>query len=137
MRFSANSAEDNYILGRVGFDDVVILSGKDEDSTVNFPYGDLTAPRLTGTDVIYLTTDLMMDNQNSLHDHGNRIMIPVNVNPGGIIHYSVDAEEESIPFTFYQDVQTIHIKLIDGAGNHIPDTRGSPIFLRFRFHFRH
>ena len=96
------------------------------------------SPRLTDPDVIYMTTDLMIDSQNTKHSSGSRIMIPVQVNPGGIIHYSVDADEESIPLTFYQNVQTIAINFFDGATNEkIGGTRGQPVYLRFRFHFRH
>ena len=125
------------ILGRAKYVSVM-GAGHKESLLADYEDPRYLAPRLTGPDMIYMTTDLMIDSQNSKHGGGERIAIPITVNPGGIIHYSVDADEESIPLKFYQDVQTVHIKFWDGDSNEqLKGTRGQSIFLRFRFHFRH
>ena len=96
------------------------------------------APRTVGSDALYVQMDLMLDSQNTKHYSGSRIMIPVTVPPLGIIHYSVDADEESIPLTVYQNIQNIRFTVLDAAdAQPLPGTRGQPIYLRIRFHFRH
>lgn len=65
-------------------------------------------------------------------------MIPVLVNPEEVIHYSVDADKESIPLTVYQDIHKIKFHFIDSStGLKISGTRGQHIYLRMGFHFRH
>ncbi len=84
-----------------------------------------------------MTTDLMIESQSNKNEGANKIMIPVLVQPGGLIHYSVDADEESIPLTFYQDVQTIRLKFYDRYNEELKGIRGQPIYLRFRFHMKY
>ena len=126
------SEETKMVLGRTDEENYTVSAhhSLDEKHSVS--------PRLSGPDMINMQTDLMLDSQNTHHYSGNRVSLPVRVPPGGVIHYSVDADEESIPLTFYQNISTIHFNFTDGlTGEKIPDTRGQPVYLRLRFHFRH
>lgn len=94
-------------------------------------------PRFDGPDILYLITDIILDSQNSKSYGGQRVMLPVNCNPLEIVHYSVYDTEETVPFSFYQDLNHMRMQIFDPITMKVIPDPGHAVYFRLKFHFRH
>ena len=84
-----------------------------------------------------MMTDMLINNHNFNHDHGNMIIIPVDYYSGEslqIVNYFVNVD---ILLTFYQNINTIKKQLMNNETGEVHESYNGIMYLQFRFHFKY
>ena len=122
-------------------DDAESVTLQDNNPEEDYWYNTVIAQncaRFNGPDVLYLVTkNIILDSQNSQNHCDRRVMLPVNCNPKEIIHYSVNDTEETVPFSFYQNLNNMELQLIDPITVKLIPDPTHIIYLMMRLYFRH